>query len=96
MPGQTSQKEEVALLRDQGERENALKDWCLNQIKSNYEDYDKLLGAKYIELKTQIETTRLQVLQSIPEPPVIEIPDMRIYAKNSVVTQLEDLISKQQ
>jgi len=52
-------KEEVALLRDQGERENALKDWCLNQIKSNYDDFDKLLNAKYLELKTQIETTRL-------------------------------------
>lgn len=28
-----------------------------------------------------IETTKLQVLQSIPEPPVINIPDMRQYAK---------------
>lgn len=56
---QPTHKEEVALLRDQGERENALKDWCLNQIKSNYDDFDKLLNAKYLELKTQIETTRL-------------------------------------
>ena len=56
---QPTHKEEVALLRDQGERENALKDWCLSQIKSNYDDFDKLLNAKYLELKTQIETTRL-------------------------------------
>ena len=56
---QPTLKEGVALLRDQGERENALKDWCLNQIKSNYDDFDKLLNAKYLELKTQIETTRL-------------------------------------
>jgi hypothetical protein len=46
-------------------------------MKVNYNDFDKLLAAKYLELKTMIETSKLQVLQSIPEPPVINIPDMR-------------------
>ena len=59
---QLNKDDDVALLRDQGERENALKDWCLSQMKVNYNDFDKLLAAKYLELKTMIETTKLQVL----------------------------------
>lgn len=31
-------------------------------MKINYNDFDKLLAAKYLELKTMIETTKLQVL----------------------------------
>lgn len=65
----------------------------MSQIKSNYNDFDKLLSAKYMELKTKIETNRLEIIQSIPEPQVVEMPDMRLYARANLVTQLDDQVN---
>lgn len=49
-----------------------------------------------MELKTKIETNRLEIIQSIPEPQVIEMPDMRLYARANLVTQLDDQVNQQQ
>jgi hypothetical protein len=46
-----------------------------------------------MELKTKIETNRLEIIQSIPEPQVIEMPDMRLYARANLVTQLDDQVN---
>ncbi len=72
--------DEIALLRDQGERENALKEWCLKQIEASYKDFDKLLSAKYSELVARIEANYSRVLSEIPQPEVAALPDMTRFA----------------
>lgn len=72
--------DEIALLRDQGERENALKEWCLKQIEASYKDFDKLLAAKYSELVARIEANYSRVISEIPQPERPVVQDMSRYA----------------
>lgn len=37
---------------------NAIKEWALAQMKANYDDFDRLLSAKYQELRAMINANR--------------------------------------
>ena len=52
---QPAPTEDIALVKDQGEREQALKDWTVLQLQMSFADFDQLLGAKYAELLAYVE-----------------------------------------
>jgi hypothetical protein len=46
-----SENEKLQLQKEANERENALKKWAVQRMRDNYDDFERLLGAKLGEIK---------------------------------------------